>query len=214
MAIRIVVESEVVDVNGDTPRATDAVFVDTNVWIWTAYSRGSAAAKAPHQANDYGNYLKSLLTQKAHLYHSALSLGEVAHIIEETELRIFNVTSKAKNLRWRDVSFKEFRHNFNAERANVVAEISATWANINKMSTIIPIEVDPALCSAALNRLGPEQERIDVWDAFMLESLAKQGIMSVLTDDGDFANLNGLTIFTANPTVLREARAQRKIFKR
>ena len=42
MAVNYTIEADVVDIGADTPMATDAFFVDTNVWFWSIRNSVSA----------------------------------------------------------------------------------------------------------------------------------------------------------------------------
>jgi len=49
----------------------------------------------------------------------------------------------------------------------------------------------------------------------MIEALiTTQGITQVITDDGDFGQIVGITVFTANNTLIKAARDQNKLLKR
>lgn len=43
------------------------------------------------------------------------------------------------------------------------------------------------------------------------ESLLQAGITQVITDDGDFGRVGGITVFTANNNLIHEARKQKKL---
>lgn len=72
---------------------------------------------------------------------------------------------------------------------------------------------------AALNRL--KVQPLDGYDLFVIEGLIKANILlikanilQIITDDGDFATVPDLKLFTANRNVINSARAQGKLSRR
>jgi hypothetical protein len=52
------------------------------------------------------------------------------------------------------------------------------------------------------------------YDLFILETLKKEGITNIITDDGDFATVSGITVFTANRNLINTAQLQGKLVVR
>ena len=204
MAIHYTVQADVVDINTDTPRADDAFLVDTNVWYWTTYS--NATSYIASQISDYPGYLNNALGASAKIFHSGLTLAELSHIIEKTEREIYerNIGNSIKP--------KEFRHNLVAQRGRVVSEVQAAWAQVASLARPLPITIDSPTATAALNRL--QVEKVDGYDLFILESMRSQGVLQVITDDGDFATVSGIQVFTANRSVLHSASVQGRLISR
>src|SRR6266436_3713200 len=100
----LVVRAEVVDLATDVVKEDDTFLVDTNVWLWTTYSRASIDAK-DYQVSAYPNYLKRVLERKATLVHCGLSLAELSHVIESIEHTLH------KNIGGSCQGRKEFRQN-------------------------------------------------------------------------------------------------------
>jgi len=44
--------------------------------------------------------------------------------------------------------------------------------------------------------------------------MQSHGVVQVVTDDGDFATVLGIQVFTANRNIIRAAHAQRKLITR
>lgn len=117
MAVNYIIQSEVVDITSDSPRAEDAFLVDTNVWYWTTYP--NATSHIPSQLSEYPGYLNNALKASAKIFHSGLTLAELTHIIEKTECEIYE-----RNIN-NSIRPKEFRHNLSAQRVRVVSEVQA-----------------------------------------------------------------------------------------
>jgi predicted nucleic acid-binding protein len=208
MPISYKIEAEVIDIKTDTPIQEDIFLVDTNVWYWMTYHRASSATRPPfsYQTNDYPTYISKVLTAKSKLVRCGLSLAELSHIIERTELEIYNRTAG-------QIRPKEYRHNIPTERNKVITEIKTAWGQVKSMAS--PLEdviIDENTTDNALSRL--DTQKLDGYDLFMLESIEKTGIVQIITDDGDFATVPNLKVFTSNQNVIQAAAAQGKLITR
>ncbi|OHB37498.1 MAG: hypothetical protein A2Y09_06265 [Planctomycetes bacterium GWA2_39_15] len=203
MAINYTIQADVVDIRQDIPKPDNIFLVDTNVWYWLTYTR----APKNYQTKDYPSYINKALSAKSQLHKCGLSLAELAHLIERTELEIFSKASGFdKNKK------KEFRHNHPIERTHVVSEIQAAWGLVENMSQTVDIQINKLTTDAALSRLSTQI--LDGYDLFILESITKAGIVKVITDDGDFATVPDILVFTSNPSAIQAARTQGKLLKR
>lgn len=72
--------------------------------------------------------------------------------------------------------------------------------------------VDNQMANDALVRF--QIEKVDGYDLFILESMRNHGVVQVITDDGDFATVPGIQVFTANRNVIAAARNQGKLRSR
>ncbi len=198
------VNAHVVDLRQDQPKNTDNFLVDSNVWYWLGYTKASINA-LPYQITHYPQYLNQTLLAGSKLYKSALSFAELAHIIERSEHEIFNLSQGTT------ISKKDFRHNYLPERANVMLEIEHAWMLADALTAGKTVEahLTELLIGKSLQRL--KGEGLDGYDTFMVESLIEAGITQVITDDADFGRVGGMTIFTANTTLIRHARQQNKL---
>jgi predicted nucleic acid-binding protein len=207
MSINYTIQAEVINIQSDSPKLEDTFLVDTNVWCWQLYSRASRANRPPrnYQITDYPSYIQRCLSVKSLLCYSGFSLAELAHLIETAELDIFNGTSGT-------VKPKEYRHNYLAERARVVAKVQSVWSQIKQMAVPINLTLDESITDAALNRF--QTQSLDGYDLFILETMKKEGIVNVITDDGDFVTVPTIRVFTANHNVISAARNQDKLVTR
>lgn len=209
MAINYTIQADVIDIRQDTPKPDDVFLVDTNVWYWLTYTRVSLGDQPPksYKTNIYTSYIGKTLSAKSQLHRCGLSLAELAHLIERTELEIFSKASGFdKNKK------KEFRHNHPTERTHVVAEIQAAWGLVETMAHTIDIQITKHTTDTILSRLGTQL--LDGYDLFILESIIKANIVKVITDDGDFSTVPDIKVFTSNPNVIQLAKTQGKLVKR
>jgi hypothetical protein len=136
MAANLLIRADVVDISIDLPQPDDVFMVDTNAWYWIAYSRLSqpkvkekiSENKRPkyYQTKYYPDYIKKAITSKAKLHYCGLTLSELAHNIETIEKDIFANDGG-------DGTLKEYRHNYPAERNNVVEQVETAWDMITTM---------------------------------------------------------------------------------
>lgn len=207
MAVNYAVRAEVIDIRGDKPKDTDVLLVDTNVWLWMCYGRASLSLNLDlRQLTTYPSYLKRALTAKARLHRFNLSFAELSHQIEKVEHEYF-VRTNSRNL-----SLKEFRHNELTNRAKVVAEIGSAWQQVKTLAPAAELTLNDSTTDKALARLS--DQLIDGHDTFFLESLSSANCVKVVSDDGDFCTVPGITLFTANPSAIAAAKAQGKLLFR
>jgi len=152
MAVDYTIQAEVVDIGADTPKATDAFLVDTNVWFWMAYPTAGQSA-IPYQLTSYPSYVNSALGNGAKICRTGLSLAE-----------------------------------------------------------LLSLAVDEPTTDSALARF--QNKKVDGYDLFILETMKSNAVLQVITDDGDFATVSGIQVFTANRNVISSARAQGRLLTR
>ena len=110
--------------------------------------------------------INKTLQNGATLTYSGLTLAELAHIIEKTEYDIYAQSH-------RGLKPKEYRHNYPAERANVVAEVKLAWSQVKAIAIPIKLTVDDATTDAAINRFTIQA--VDGYDLRLLEAISKAG---------------------------------------
>lgn len=207
MSINYRIAAEVVDVRQDCPNSTDIFLVDSNVWYWLTYTKASLVEGygAKRRTADYSSFLNKAIAQRAQLCRCGLSLAELAHIIERSERTIFIKTHG-------HIDTKEFRHNYPKERLSVVSEVEAAWGQVKSMASPLSILIDSNLTDAALNRFS--KDSLDAYDIFFLEVMSNNKVPQLITDDGGFATVSGIRVFTANQNVISAAQSQGKLLTR
>lgn len=201
-SINLIVAADVIDIRSDIPKRTDSLLVDTNVWFWLTFPKGGGM---PHQVNNYPKWVSKARRAGATLKRCGLTMAELAHLIESAEREIFKQANPT-------ITTKEYRHNFAAERTNVVTEIKAAWGQAKTIASMVDLVVDEPTTDAAVNRC--QSQLLDGYDLLMLEGMAKAGIAQVLTDDADYATVPGIQVFTANRNVVDAAKTSGKLLTR
>lgn len=204
MPINYTIRADVIDIQADTPQNEDTFMVDSNVWFWMTYSGASTEAQH-YQTTYYPAYLNKALGIGARVCRCGLFLAELANLIERTEWKIYNDFVQ-------NIIPKEYRHNLPDERTRVASEVQAAWAQVKTMAEPVNVAINDHTADAALNRF--QNQTVGGYDLFILETMAQENVPQIVTDDGDFATISGIQVFTANRNVLNSARHQGKIFKR
>ena len=212
MAVQYQVRAQVVDLRTDQPLATDRFYVDTNVWFWVAYPNvqfGAGQSQA-QRVSGYTNYLQAALLAKGQLHWCGLSLAELAHLIEKAEFEAYLGSGSTPIFS----SAKEYRHGHQVERARVVQTIEIAWQSVEALAQPLPgpTTVDKSAVDAALRALA--KVALGGYDLFALRTLHETKVLEVISDDGDFCIVPGITLFTTNKNVILAAQAQGKILKR
>ncbi|MEH1870167.1 hypothetical protein [Nostoc sp.] len=201
MAVNYTVQAQVVDIRSDIPNKDDIFLVDTNVWYWYTYTNASISSLA-YQITEYPSYVAKAIFANSLLLYCGLSGAELAHNIEQTERQIFSSTLRPK----------EYRHNFPAERAKVVAEVTAAWNQVISIAVCTEILINEATTNIAFTRF--QTQILDGYDLLILEAMDKAGVKQIITDDGDYATVPGIKVFTANSGAIAAATTQGKLLVR
>ncbi len=127
MPVNYRIAADIIDIQTDTPKKEDKFFIDTNVWFWMTYTRAGNSA-LHYQVTRYPSYVDSILDMGGNIYQNGLSFAELAHLIERTELNIYNNSSHGG----REIRGKEFRHGYPRERENVTDEIDGRAARFHR----------------------------------------------------------------------------------
>jgi predicted nucleic acid-binding protein len=197
------VKALVIDIRIDQSQADDAFMVDTNVWNWLFYNPNPPPYS---QDTDYVNYISKARSSNSYLAYSGISLAELAHIIEREERNIFGASSSYST------STKQYRHNYPTQRANVVSQVQTVWNQMKAIAVSVNIEINEKTTDNALTRFATEL--LDGYDLFILETMEKEEINNIITDDGDYCTVHGITVFTANRNVINAATSQGKLLTR
>jgi hypothetical protein len=209
-----VVQAQVVDVTTDRPQSTDVFWVDTNVWFWVTYGRfhlrNLGSRPRAYQTQKYPSYIQSGLRSGARFHWIGLSLSELARQVEDAEREIADATGQIPA----DTKPKSFRHDYPALRQSVVQEVESCWQQVEQFGK--PLPNAPVIDTTAVNDalIDMQTMPLDAYDLFAVQAIRASNITQVLTDDGDFCTVPGITLYTANKPVIEAAKAQGKLRRR
>jgi predicted nucleic acid-binding protein len=199
--VNLTVRAEIVDIARHRPAAGEAFLVDTNVWWWASYAFAPELPEEkkpkPYQLSAYPNFLKRAKVAGTTLHWSPLTWPELAHHIERTEFEMAKYYGSPDA-----ANSKTYRHNDAKERARVVQTIADSWAEIEELgSPLADVILSPYSITEAMAL--QKEAALDGYDLFLALALKRANISGILTDDGDFATVPGIRVFTANRNVLK-----------
>lgn len=193
--------SNVYDITKYTPTAKDSFVVDTNVWYWLTYTKGIPSHR-PDLYN-YTSFINAALNNSSNLFHSGLSLSELAHIIEGTERKIHEKVTQKK------IATKEFRQIYTNERNVATKEIESSWLQVESIANQIEINICSSVTTNCVAKMATTT--LDGYDLMIHESMVNSGILNIITDDADFTSVSGINVFTSNRNVIQAASSQNKL---
>lgn len=201
MAFSGVILANVFDIGKYSPTKNDTFLVDTNVWYWMTYTKGIPSDR--QYLNTYVNFISDCISNDAHLFHSGLSLAELAHTIESTERAIHEATIKSR------IRTKDFRHKYSKERLLAMKEVEVSWAQVKQIAPQVDLTICPNLTDTCASKMIGNT--LDGYDLMIHETMLQHGISNIITDDGDYTSVPGINVFTINKNVLSSAAAQKKL---
>lgn len=204
----VVIRASVVDLRSDIPKTDDSFIVDTNVWLWLYYPplTQNSAGDPLQSAIDYPNYFKAALAAKATLHSSALIFSELTHNIERKERLIYE-SNLANSL-----DPKVYRHDYPRQRLKVTKLVQDAWSDISSSSKLLDMNLDSDFMTESLSLFPATQ--LDGYDLFTAQLAKQSQVNQIITDDGDYATVDGLTIFTANQKIINLASQSGKLINR
>jgi predicted nucleic acid-binding protein len=191
------VRAKVVDLRSDDPSVRDQIWVDTQVWLVLGYSR----VPCPTHLRAYPSYIKRATENHATLVAGTVHLVELARCVEHKEREIYEAKHSLPQM-----NVKSFR-SISAAREETVAQIATAWQLVTSMASLASQAVDVSDIKTTIKGLE-SGELLDPGDAIQLAEARKRGVNLVLSDDSDFATVDGIVLLTANERIIRAAAAQ------
>ncbi|MBW4595473.1 MAG: hypothetical protein KME46_21860 [Brasilonema angustatum HA4187-MV1] len=212
------VQAQVVKIDTDIPQNDEKFFVDTNIWLWTLYeplswkplmkTESKKTGVSGYQIKKYPRFFYGASSRQANFFYCGTLMPEIAHSIERWEKELFSNSRQPPEI----IELKDFRHNYPEQRIQVVEKIQEIWNLITEIAFCIDFTIDEAFTHAALTQ--SETIQVDGYDLFIVKAMKKGNIDKIITDDGDFLTVPGITVFTANDWAIKVAEQQGKLLYR
>lgn len=175
------------------------IAVDTNVLIWWFYGRVSYVSNANDKLRKkaYQDFAKVLARNKRNIFlcTSAVNISEVYHVIEKTELDIYNDGMPTFQMK-----LKDFR-SAPQSRSMISQEIKAFYSSTSRFLEICDYDFTKEFINDY--RKNYKTCNCDSLDASLMDFCEKNKIDYVLTDDVDFMTFDSqINILTANERAL------------
>lgn len=174
----------------------EKLIIDTNILLITFFSK--IIEKRNPYKEKYQNYVHSCLSNKIELYTTEINLYEGLHVIDKTNLDIYN-RAQSSNL-----SLKEF-HKIEKEVEKSREDMSVFYNCIKKSIKILP--------SDSFEKIFTEDffnsnNCLDICDYALIKIANINNIYNILTDDSDFISdktlIKDFNIFTQNSIILNQ----------
>ncbi len=183
--------NNVMDIETYAPQDGDKYFFDANIWLFFYCPIGNYQKDTNRK---YDGFLKKALNNDTTIYVSSLIASEIIN----AWLRLdFNI------LRRKNTVMGDYKRHYRGSSyyRNTVKEIKDVFkSQLLKISTPLDDRATEISLSDILNGL----DKIDFNDCYY-HHLAKLDNLLIVTDDGDFAELDtGISILTANQKLLND----------
>lgn len=200
-------KARILDIRKTDCKIEPKILVDTNVLYFTYYDRFSQldilneGQPKTYQIEYYPGFIEKLLSKDCSLFVHRINLLEFSKIVEIVELKILYYALHKPMINWQDFKAKEVRLANLSEYRSIQQRI-VTYLN-SMMKTFELVNVDlPYNQIAADFLIAWTNSIMDAGDAMIIAESKRFGITSVLSDDAYLATLSGITLYTANRTVL------------
>ena len=195
------------------------IVADTNVLYWLFYpnfaslqSSGERYPK-PYQLHDYSRFWNNAARAATSLCTSVLNLGELAKVIEHSELEMiwrndpnppqFDPNNPSSS--FSPQLCKLSRYHYGSQRPAVRQQIEQTLASVKKNVPLIPCfrSSDDEYARAVIEWMSSAG---DFGDAVAVaQSKLTLRAPYVLSDDMDLSTFDGITLYTANIRIISDA---------
>lgn len=169
--------------------------LDTNVLYWYTYPRYTQSSQnAQIHAQSYYDFVDTLVANGNPLLTTRYNITELINIVEKHEYDIFCAAHpEAKYTK------KDFRR-IPAEREKLKRILKTTLANVNNICQTVDFNFTEDILNNCVNTL--DQHRCDVFDFAILSYYKENKHLNIITDDNDFASVDGINLYTANAASL------------
>lgn len=196
------------------PAAGLGVFLDTNVLRFQEYPSdlqlGTVLSPVTTAQLQYGTWLARLWRGKGTAYTTSVCMGELATLIERTELRARLI--KRTGAKPSDVDIKNERlAMFAAGDQSIRTDVSNVLAHakVNTISDVKDLSAGPS--SRTLIHSEWAAAAAD-WNDAILVATAKAAVTPwILSDDADLVSFAGISLLTANQGAINAAAAAGKL---
>lgn len=181
----------------------NSLVIDTNAWFWLTYTGDFAQDEEPrgYQLIHYPDFIKTCLTKSVNLQYTTISLAELYRLTEVSLYKLYKSYIDDE-----EITLKNYRYKKKSQRQDFLDEFEAMYNQINDMANHIPT-FDNIDDNYSDNLVKESQNKLlEIADLIILDSAGRLNITGIITDDGDFATVKGITVYTANNKVIEAAK--------
>lgn len=206
-------KSQVCDIRRASSPVPRQIVADVNALYFVYYPNFHALAAAggrvpiAYQTAEYPKWIAKASRQKAGLFTSPVTVGELVRLVEYAELEALWITSPANfGKPFSPIVAKQARYDFHSHLARIRQCAMSVVAAMHRQVELLPrfkseiIELDAVLAEWA-GSAG------DFNDAFLVANAKLAGISDVISDDADLVTFAGIRVHTANKNTVERAHA-------
>lgn len=184
--------NNIIDIGTYTPRGSDNLFFDANIWLCLYCPLGNYRKEKNRK---YDGFLKKAIQAKSSIFISSLVLSEIFNAWIKLDFNILKNSDPSK--------YVDFKKDF---RSTEAYKKSVAIIKIAIMEYIMKIvkRVDDKFESISLDELFKEIEKSDFNDNYYIAMANLENFM-IVTNDSDFAISRPISvpILTANDKILK-----------
>ena len=212
------VRAQVIDIRKHRPTQGHCFFVDTNVWGYYFDDIFKPGRELENYKKNYINYIDEVIFSRAKLQYSCTVGAELFGLVENRLLGIENTlrrkkyhSNKSKTDKFKKIEKKEYRHNrTDGDREEYLELVRAILDGVKKLaSDFLEVKLNKAALKIISEVMGNAE--IDSSDALIVATMKTNGVTDIITNDMDFATVDGIRVFTANGAAINCAREQDKL---
>lgn len=169
-------------------------FLDTNILYWYCYPNYALlnSNKVHRQSEIYINFVDNLVYNGNPIFTSVYNMSELLYTVEKNEFELY------KSKQGTDVTLKEFRRITN--RSDLKTTLLVCIENIKNICKILDYHSGPDILDEFVSSI--DKHHCDNYDYIILKNCIADNKKHIISDDADFATMDGFTLYTANSYAL------------
>lgn len=170
--------------------------LDTNVLYWYTYPRYDIFQKrhTGRHAQSYYDFVDRLVENGNPLLTTRYNITELINIVEKHEYDIFCAMHPESTIYQKGFSTDLWR------KKKLKRILKTTLSNVNSICETADFNFTEKILDNCVNTL--DEHRCDVFDFAILSYYKENKHLNIITDDNDFASVDGIKLYTANTTSL------------
>lgn len=169
-------------------------FLDTNILYWYCYPNYALlnSNKVHRQSEIYINFVDNLVYNGNPIFTSVYNMSELLYTVEKNEFELY------KSKQGTDITLKDFRRITN--RSGLKTTLLACIENIKSICKILDYHSGPDILDEFASSI--DKHHCDNYDYIILKNCIADDKTHIISDDADFATMDGFTLYTANSYAL------------
>lgn len=198
-------KNKVIDISSYKPNRNEWIFVDTNILLLTYYAKYDkcSCTKLLKNKDKYDTFLKITRNRGARLLTTRLNVTEFLHRILVNEIwDLFRIKIDDKG------KLALLRNSNDSRKETIKDSINDYLTAIEGSFEI----VDSLVNKAAADKCVVNSENlVGTSDTLIVKAMHDSNHQRILTDDQDYVCIQGVTVLTANNTIIDNADEEKRL---